>query len=150
MSNDPWLRHHTCLYITECIIWLLYELAEQTKLVYRLQRSPSYKLAVKPTFWFSLKLLLVGSKRCRWAWQHYRPPLDHTWCQTWNFGVWDHGWPKGALKCRHAHPHLLDPINKRIRANQNVGTTASLKLGYLSTALLQIPIIIFTFCQNTF
>ncbi len=34
------------------------------------ERFPSYKLAVKPTFWFSLKLLLVGSKGCRWAWQH--------------------------------------------------------------------------------
>ena len=52
------------------------------------------------------------------------PPVEH-------FGVWDHGWPKGGLKCRHAHPHLLDTNNKRIRANQNVGTTVSLKLGYL-------------------
>ncbi len=48
-----------------------------------------------------------------------------------HFGVWHHGWPKCALKCRHAHPHLLDPTNKRIRVNQNVGTTASLKLGCL-------------------
>ena len=30
-----------------------------------------------------------------------------------------------------AHPCLLDPTNKRIRVNQNLGTTASLKLGCL-------------------
>ncbi len=36
-----------------------------------------------------------------------------------------------SVQCRHSHPHLLDPTNKRIRENQNVGTTASLKLGFL-------------------
>ena len=33
-------------------------------------RHPSFKLALVPTFWFSLQLLLDGCRRCRHAWQH--------------------------------------------------------------------------------
>ena len=63
---------------------------------------------------------------------------DHLWA-THGVGDWHHGWSKGGLKCRHAHPYLLDSTNKRIRVNRNVGTTASLKLGYLWQTVTLLP-----------
>ncbi len=43
------------------------------------QRYPSFKLAVVPTFRFSLQLLLIGSKRCRRAFPGLTPWVAQRW-----------------------------------------------------------------------
>ncbi len=52
-----------------------------------------YHILIRLLVFENLLFILLRSKICRLAWQHLRPHIGHSWCQTWKH------FPFGFLPC---------------------------------------------------